>query len=612
MDLLSLWHILQVVLGIGLVIFVHEAGHFFAARLCKVRVLVFSLGFGPRIFGWRRGETDYQIAAVPLGGYVRMAGEESHYSGKPAKSYELGSKTVGQRFFIYSAGVIMNVIFGLVVFPILFAVGIPAVEPILGQVEPGSPLWLAGVERGSRVLEVNGERIYDLDQLAPEVAYGGPGNVQLLVQPPGSEQQVEYSITPTFDEGYDIYSIGRLTPAVRAGLPLIVRPGGPAERAGVREGDGLLGVAGSVPGLQPEEQLLRAIDRGEPFLLSVERDGEQLELAVAPEPGEPNEQRMVGFTCPWQHLIALRSNELTAASGLELEDRVKAVEGHPILRPGDLNAALTRTEGPVEWRVLRGDEEFVWESPALSVDQGVRLARDLALTYDLQSTQIVILPGSAADRAGLRDLDEVLAVDDQPVLAYADVLDSSRQAASSMSSLHFSIRRRGEPGSTAELLEIEAAPEPVIRMEAGLVLPMATYTFRVNSTGEAIRLGVRSSFKMIHDVWRHLRGMMRQEVGKKNVGSIIKISIVAHQTAQIGWVKFFWFLCLLSMNLAFLNVLPIPILDGGHLFFLIIEKLKGSPVSERIFSYSQLVGLVLIVSIFVFVIYNDLSTHIFN
>ncbi len=77
-------------------------------------------------------------------------------------------------------------------------------------------------------------------------------------------------------------------------------------------------------------------------------------------------------------------------------------------------------------------------------------------------------------------------------------------------------------------------------------------------------------------------------------------------------MKFFWFLCLLSLNLAFLNVLPIPLLDGGHLFFLAVEGIKGSPVNERIMSYSQLVGLVLIVSLFVFVMYNDLSMHVFN
>jgi regulator of sigma E protease len=612
MDLLSLWRILQVVLGIGLVIFVHEAGHFFAARLCKVRVHVFSLGFGPKLFGWRRGDTDYQVAAVPLGGYVRMAGEESHYSGRPAEPYELGAKTVGQRFFIYSAGVLMNVAFGLVVFPILFTVGIPSIEPIIGQVEPGSPCWSAGLERGSRILEVNGEAIYDLDQLAPEVAYGGTGPVRLLVLPPGADTPSALSIKPTFDETYDIYSIGQIAPAWSAGLPLVVARGSAAERAGVRAGDRLLGVPGSNPGLTPDEALARAVERQEPFNVRVERAGEPLEFWIEPRAGKPTEYALVGFTSPWQHLIALRANELTQASGLALEDRVLAVEGRPILRPGDLLEALTATEGPVEWRVRRDGEERSWESPALSLAQGIQLARDLALTYDQESTQIVVLAGSAAEAAGLATLDEILEVDDATVSRYADLVAASKRAAETRRPLTFALRREGSGGRAPQFLEIQAAPAPLHPLESGLSLSYATYTYRVAGAGRALRLGVSSSFKMIHDVWRHLRGMMRREVGSKNVGSIIKISIVAHDTAKIGWVKFFWFLCLLSMNLAFINVLPIPILDGGHLFFLIIEKLKGSPVSERIFSYSQLVGLVLIVSIFVFVIYNDISTQFFN
>jgi regulator of sigma E protease len=241
MDLVSLWRLLQVVLGIGLVIFVHEAGHYMAARLCGVRVHVFSLGFGPRLFGWRRGGTDYQVALVPLGGYVRMAGEETHYSDQPSAPDELGSKSVGQRFFIYSAGVIMNVVFGLVVFPVLFLVGVPSVEPVLGQVEPGSPAWVAGLQPGDRLLEVNEEPIHDLTQVLPEVAYGGREPARVLVQRPGVEAPFLVEVPPEFDEGFEIYSIGNLAPAFAEGLPLTVREGGAAQAAGVRDGDRLLG-----------------------------------------------------------------------------------------------------------------------------------------------------------------------------------------------------------------------------------------------------------------------------------------------------------------------------------------------------------------------------------
>ena len=124
----------QVVLGIGLVIFVHELGHYLAARWCGVRVITFSLGFGPKLIGREIGGTLYQVAAIPLGGYCRMAGEESRGNGEPPAPDELPAKGVGQRFFIYSGGVLMNVLFALIVFPILFHVGVPFISPIISAI----------------------------------------------------------------------------------------------------------------------------------------------------------------------------------------------------------------------------------------------------------------------------------------------------------------------------------------------------------------------------------------------------------------------------------------------------------------------------------------------
>jgi len=172
------------VLGVGLVIFVHEAGHFIAARLCGARVEVFSLGFGPRLLGWRRGGTLYQIALVPLGGYVKMAGDEMDTRGRQPRPDDLRAKSVGARFFIYSGGVIMNVVFGLVVFPLLFAHGIPFVRPMLGTPPPGSPTWHARLPAGTEVLEVNGDRILNANHIRSAIALGDPGETRLLLRDP--------------------------------------------------------------------------------------------------------------------------------------------------------------------------------------------------------------------------------------------------------------------------------------------------------------------------------------------------------------------------------------------------------------------------------------------
>ena len=117
---------------------------------------------------------------------------------------------------------------------------------------------------------------------------------------------------------------------------------------------------------------------------------------------------------------------------------------------------------------------------------------------------------------------------------------------------------------------------------------------------------MRASGRFLVHTGLTLKRMATQEVSTKNLGGIITISRVSYRVSSMGWTKLLFFLCILSVNLAFLNVLPIPVLDGGHLFFLLVERLKGSPVSARTLGYSQMVGMVLIVTLMVYVTYNDL------
>src|SRR5690606_20732608 len=141
-DVLS---ILQVAIGIGFLTFIHELGHFLAARAAGITVETFSLGFGPRLIGFRKGATYYQLAAIPVGGYVRVAGEDLH--GRPREG-DLMSKSVGARAAFYSGGVVMNLLFALVAFPIVFAHGVDFQAPVIGEVQPGGAAWQAGLLPG--------------------------------------------------------------------------------------------------------------------------------------------------------------------------------------------------------------------------------------------------------------------------------------------------------------------------------------------------------------------------------------------------------------------------------------------------------------------------------
>ena len=293
MGSLNLIYVVQMMLGIGLVIFVHEAGHFIAARLCGVRVEVFSLGFGPRLFGWRRGTTHYQIAMLPLGGYCKMAGEEPLEEGQPPASDDLRSKTVGQRFLIYSGGVIMNVIFAMVVFPAILFYGVPFTPPVIGQAIPGGPAWHAGIEPGTQVLSVNGHPTIGFMYIAHHVALGPPDVATLELLAPGATEPVELLVRPEYNDDAGFSSI-RVAPPLDRDNAIEVQPAGAAFAAGLRSGDHLLSFDTPLPELPLGSQMRLIMQAGEPLGVRVLRGDEELTFIVEPGTDESSTREILG------------------------------------------------------------------------------------------------------------------------------------------------------------------------------------------------------------------------------------------------------------------------------------------------------------------------------
>jgi regulator of sigma E protease len=604
--------VLQVVLGIGLVIFVHELGHYLAARWCGVRVETFSLGFGPRLLGKRIGPTYYQVAAIPLGGFCRMAGEERRLDGLPPEPDELPAKSVGARFFIYSGGVLMNMLFGLIVFPILFQIGVPFTSPIVGDTLPGGAAWRAGVPEGSEVVSVDGTEIYEFEHLFTEIALGDPSGTTLVVRDPSTGAERAYQLTPDKDEREGLRTIG-VTPGferdAEGRIVFDVDPGSPADRAGLASGDRLIEVVGGVPGLSPLEQIRLQIRGDRPLELRVATAEGERTVRIAPELTTQLMPARVGIAARENRVLAVRPSRGVEALGIQAEDRLLAVNGEPILATGDLYRILGGSAGSIVARVLRDGRELELTAPApASPAEAIALADDVAITYDESSTTVVVQPGEAAERAGLQTLDEVLAVDGAEVKSWQDIRERVERAARDERAAEFRIRRPGAPDHLTIAVTPEARPAP----EYGLDLRQAQYVYRSEHFGAALVFGARYSWRFLEDSWLTLKRMLTRDVSPKNVGGIITISAVSYSLTESGWIKFFFFLCLVSINLAFLNVLPIPVLDGGHLFFLIVEKLKGSPVSNRILGTSQAVGVVLLISLMVYVTYNDLVRWVFR
>lgn len=597
----------MVALGIGLVIFVHELGHFLAARWCGVRVEVFSLGFGPRLFGWRRNGTMYQLSAVPLGGYVKMAGEEGLEEGHAPRSDELPSKSVGQRFLIYSGGVLMNVAFALIVFPLILMAGVRFPEPLV-DVQPGGPAWSAGIQPDTRVLSVNGNEVYAFHHIVQEVALGSPEGTDLVVLDPGSKTPRDVHVVPTYNKALGAYAIGISAPTDPEGR-IEVTPDSAAAAAGLRTEDAIVEVVGGVSGLPVFDQLVAAEQSGDPVTLRVRRaDGSESTVTVTPRAAE-NPPLRLGVEPLYGRVADVRPTPFVASTGLKKGDRIAEVGGSKVAYSYDVVRAVSNAEHASEEAArtlhlkVERDGALVDLPPvALKPGDTARFDREVALGADMDGSRIAVMPRSAAARAGIQNGDRIASIDGRPVARFDDVLDAVKKVKDDRP-LEIVVERGAGDGMAT--ITASVAMQPLSLPEYGVNSREPTYIYKATSPGQAVKVGIASSWKLVQESWLTLKRILLGSVSGSNIGGIITISVVSHSWAADGIAKLLFFLCMLSMNLAFLNVLPIPLLDGGHLFFLLIEKIKGSPVSEKVLGYSQLVGIVLIVSLMVYVTYND-------
>ncbi len=222
---------------LGVLIFVHELGHFVMARRIGVRVITFSLGFGPKIFGFTRGDTEYRVSAVPLGGYVKMAGEtpDDPRTGKPD---EFLSKTKWERFQVLIMGPVMNILLAIVLMWIVLMQGarVPAFldrAPVVGAVGAGSPAERGGIMPGDRIIKVGGRSVATWEQLS--MAIGAKARREVSVEVVRGDQALTLNVTPDAQTKYEVGDIG-VFPDVHPSIGQVL-VGEAAEKGGLKPGD---------------------------------------------------------------------------------------------------------------------------------------------------------------------------------------------------------------------------------------------------------------------------------------------------------------------------------------------------------------------------------------
>jgi regulator of sigma E protease len=274
---------LAFVFVLGIIIFVHEFGHLITAKAFGMRVFVFSFGFGKRLLGFKWGDTDCRVSAIPLGGYVKLEGEPGDRLSEDTSALGDGrdflSRPRWQRFLVYLAGPAMNALLTIAVLSAFFMVGF-AVEgsrydrPIVGAVDPGSPAEKAGILPGDEIVAIDGKSVPSWEDAQYHIVLRPEKTLSLSVRRGGQEREVSLRSEATAEE--KIGSIG-VRPLVRVGQVL---PGQPAEAAGLRPDDGILAIDGRTIGAFSEIPPIVGASGGRAMAFRVWREGRILDLSI--------------------------------------------------------------------------------------------------------------------------------------------------------------------------------------------------------------------------------------------------------------------------------------------------------------------------------------------
>jgi regulator of sigma E protease len=524
-------------------IFVHELGHFLVAKYFGVRVETFSLGFGKKIFKYKKGDTEYCISLFPLGGYVKMFGDDPTAEiPENEKQFAFNHKPVGQRIGVVLAGPLMNFFFAIVLFSLIALVGEETIQPKLGDVPQSSQAYTDGFRPGDTILKIDDQPVETWEQVQSQIEEKPDKNLKFLVQR---------------DNSSDLEKITAKTTLV------------------------------------PNKNVLSSED----YVGGI--DG-------------------LGFASSAATIGIISEDSAAYKAGLRTGDQIIAVDGKDVLRFKELATAIEASSGSnVSLKIQPEDPKK--EPYSIEISKTKASPLELLTSFGIESSDLYVskvVEDSAAAKAGMKEGDRIASINGHPVTSWQEIVSAIQSYKPEDKALTVAVQRNGKEVKfevTPELMDQASSTGKNKKVYAlGVVTAMSVappYTFvaKTSNPAKAIKIGaVKAVYWTKATVMSFVR-LIQNKVSAKSIGGPIMIGQLASRTFEIGISPFMKIMAIISINLFVLNLLPVPILDGGHLVFYVIEVIKGAPLSMRKMEIAQQVGLVLLLALMVFAFVNDIT-----
>ncbi len=541
--------VLIAIIPLGFLIFIHELGHFLAAKKSGIKVNTFSLGFGPKIVGFRRGDTEYKLSWLPFGGYVQMEGENP--SEQTGAEGEFASASLGKRAFVVIAGPAVNLLFGLLAYWFVFGVGLNAdavrlINGLTGQsigktqegvqigwLDDDGPAAAGGVMPGDKIVTINGENITNFSAFRTKIFLSPDKELEVVVQRDGNLKTL--TVIPD-------------------AVPV---PGGHEGRLNV---------------LEQSDTIVSQIDAG----------------------------------------------SLAAQVGLKVGDRIDTINGQKIYNVPHFGTWTWHTESEwigTKYQALYNNINQNRDSLKLGIQRG-----DETLTFQFPvQWQIIanVEKGSTAQKAGIKAGDILATFNGNTV--ESKYLYSELIAAVNDSVTLGLIRKRVE--KTVTLSPTNASKPDAegtfygltwYTSLSGIIMTPPEIPTQKYSLFSAFERGLETTWLTCTSITRTLKQLIGGEVSPKHLSGPVGIATITNQMFErVGLTSILFFIGFISINLAIVNLLPIPIADGGHLLFFFVEKIRGRPVPRKAQEIIQQVSVILIIALFLYITWFD-SLRLFD